>query len=216
MKMCRFKCICLLSVAWTLMVCLGCFNQVPSTAYYTLNPMVEKNGAGPVANLGQRVIGVGPLTLPDYLDRPSIVTRISPNQVAVNEGYRWAGTLQSEILRVITANLETLTNAKQVVAFPWGIAFEPDIRIRINIQAFEGNRDGKAQLKAAWTLTPGQGKQPAIQRVSQIETKVLGENFDNLAQAMGKLLADLSRQMAEAISKDLPSTSFQQLKPNHS
>ena len=201
MMMCRRKWFGMLSIGWSFVICLGCLNRVPPTAYYTLSSMAEKKEVVDAKGIGRYVIGLGPLALPDYLDRPYIVTRVSPNQVAVNEGYRWAGALQSEALRVIATNMEILTHARQVVTFPWGITIEPDVRIRIDIQAFEGNLGGKAQLKAVWSLTRRQWEQPVMQRVSEIETSVNGDDFDSLAQAMGELLADLSQQMAEAVSK---------------
>ncbi len=184
--------------------CCGCFGKAVTSSYYTLNPVAQKIDSIGTRAAAQLVIGLGPLTLPDYLDRPVIVTRIGPNRVAINEGHRWAGTLQSEILRVMALNLETLTGARQVVVFPWGVEIEPDLRFRIDIQTFEGRRGGKVRLKAAWSLSPNQWDQPAVQRVSLIERDVRGDNFDSVAAAMGETLAAFCREMADAVTKAVP------------
>lgn len=182
----------------------GCFGAVAPSSYYTLNPAVPENSLSDTKAGAQLVIGLGPLSLPDYLDRPAIVTRISPNRLVVNQGHRWAGTLQSEILRVLAADLEALTGVHPVVVFPWSVELEPDLRFRIDIQAFEGRRGGKVHLKAAWSLTPGRSDQPAVRRVTLIEEDVRGDDFDGLAAAMGQALAGLGRQMAEAVAKAVP------------
>ena len=195
-------------VGWIALIAVlissGCFGTVSRTSYYTLNPAEPESGLAPARTSDQLVIGLGPLLLPDYLDRPAIVTRIGPNRLAVNEGHRWAGTLQSEILRVLAADLEILTGARSVVVFPWNVALEPDLRFRIDVQAFEGRRGGKVQLKAAWSLTPSRSDQPAVRRVTLVEEDARGNDFDDLAAAMGQCLAGLSRQMAEAVAKAVP------------
>lgn len=186
------------------MLCSGCFGTAATSSYYTLNSAAPEAGLPDTQPGAQLIIGLGPLSLPDYLDRPAIVTRISPNRLAVNEGHRWAGTLQSEILRVVAADLEALTGARSVVVFPWPVELDPDLRFRIDIQAFEGRRGGKVQLKAAWSLTPSRSDQPAVRRVTLIEEDARGTGFDGLAAAMGQALAGLSRQMADAVSKAVP------------
>jgi len=181
--------------------CFGCFSPAGTSSYYTLNPVLP-DAVPVVSGVGARlIIGIGPLTLPDYLDRPAVVTRLGPNRLEVNEGHRWAGTLHSEVLRTLASNLETMTGAALVVVTPWSPALEPDLRFRVDIQAFEGRRDGKVQLKAAWSLTPSRSGQPAVQRVTRLEEDTRGDDFDALAAAMGRALASLSRQMAEAVAK---------------
>ncbi len=187
------------------MLCSGCVGTPGTSSYYTLNAAALEAGLPPDTRPGARlIIGLGPLSLPDYLDRPAIVTRISPNRLAVNEGHRWAGTLQSEILRVVAADLEVLTGARSVVVFPWPVELDPDLRFRIDIQAFEGRRGGKVQLKAAWSLTASRSDQSAVRRVTLIEEDAQGTGFDGLAAAMGQALAGLSRQMADAVAKAVP------------
>ena len=52
---------------------------------------------------------VGPVTVPELVDRPQMVTRVSDNEVAVNEFARWGESLKSNIPRVIASNLVKLT-----------------------------------------------------------------------------------------------------------
>jgi uncharacterized protein len=182
----------------------GCFSAGRPTVYFTLNPL-----AGPVdqrmpSPATQWVIGIGPLEMPEYLDRLDLVTRISPNRVVVHANHRWAASLQSEILRVLVDNLALETRARQVVSFPWDSHFEPDLQIAIQIQAFEGELGGKVRLRAAWSLTPAQADQPALRRVSDLEQDTAGGTFEDLVAAMGQVLGRLSLEMAAAVAKAGP------------
>lgn len=182
----------------------GCFNSAATTSYYTLNPAVAQAPPAETRTGGQLIIGLGSISLPDYLDRPAIVTRIGPNRLDVNEAHRWAGDLKSEIMRVLAADLEALTGAQQVVTIPWSVGLEPDLRFDIDFQAFEGQRGGTVHLKAAWTLTPSRSGQPAVRRVTVVKEEAPGDDFEGLAAAMAKALGGLSSQMALAVAKAVP------------
>ncbi len=188
---------------WLIAVlCCGCFGSIPSTAYYTLQPepvVAAKNSQ--TANL---TIGIGPVTLPRHLDRAAIVTRISPNRLRVNENQRWAGSLHSDILRVLSAHMENLPQVKEVVVFPWATSIEPDLRFRVEILAFEGRPGQAVTLQAAWTMAPGSSDQPAVRRASLIEEKTQGDSMEEMVAAMGRALNQLGREMGEAIAKARP------------
>ena len=180
--------------------CYGCFGPGAVSSYYTLNPPNLEASPAESDGASRLVIGLGPLSLPDYLDRPNIVTRTGPNRLEVNDGRRWAGTLQSEVLRALAANLEAMTGAEQVILFPWDVDVEPDLRFRIRIQTFEGKLGDRVRLQADWSMAPGDPDQPVVRRIAQIEEGVRGDDYEALTMAMGRALTLLSRQMAEAVS----------------
>ncbi len=193
---------------WTLwfivLLCVGCAGSGRSTAYYTLQtaPSADLRGKDPqTANL---VIGLGPVTLPRHLDRDAIVTRISSNQLKVNESHRWAGSLHTDIVRVLAARLEDLAPVREVAVFPWPTRVEPDLRFRMEILAFEGSPGKEVTLKAAWSLAQGSSIQPAVRRTSLIHQKAQGASIEEMVAAMGEALTELSNEMAEAISKAYP------------
>lgn len=200
MKPNPFFWITIMAMAW----CVGCYGAAGPTAYYTLQSVAMDEDIGLQQPATRLVIGVGPLELPEYLNRQPLVTRIGPNRVMVNDRHRWAGSLQSEILRVLADDLLLQTKAAQVVVFPWGHHVEPDLQFRIKILAFEGQSDGRVQLKAAWTLTPAHSSQPAVHRVTTLQENCDSPGFEDVAAAMGLALGRLSREMALAVSKATP------------
>jgi uncharacterized lipoprotein YmbA len=190
---------------WLIAVlCCGCFGSIPSTAYYTLQAAPEPVAAAKNPQTANLTIGIGPVTLPRHLDRDAIVTRISPNRLRVNENSRWAGSLHSDILRVLSAHMENLPQVKEVVVFPWATSIEPDLRFRVEILAFEGRPGQTVTLQAAWTMAPGSSDQPAVRRVALIEEKTQGDSMEEMVAAMARALNQLGRQMGEAITKARP------------
>ena len=57
------------------------------------------------------LIGVGPIEIPSYLDRPQIITRMRLHELMLNEHALWAEPLDKALARVIALNLGALTGA---------------------------------------------------------------------------------------------------------
>lgn len=183
---------------------IGCYGGGANYVYYTLpsvqGPTIQAEGE----KTGRLVIGLGPVALPDYLDRAAIVTRVTGTRLAVNDGHRWAGSLHSDIVRVLAANLERHRQVKEVVVFPWTSRIEPDLRFQVEIKAFEGGPGDNVTLKAAWSLTPVQPNQVAVRRIFLIQEKTNGNGIEGLVTAMGSALSGLSREMSGAVEKAAP------------
>lgn len=56
----------------------------------------------------EETIGVGPVSIPDSLDRSQIATLSGGNEVIIAEFDRWSGSCRDEIARVMTENLSAL------------------------------------------------------------------------------------------------------------
>jgi uncharacterized protein len=176
--------------------CMACASSSVPATYYGL----QSAAAPPEQSLQNPLtIGVGPVVLPDYLDRAAIVTRVSPNRLQINTGHRWAGSLQNEILQALAGNLKHETASRQVVVFPWGSNFEPDIRFRVSIHAFEGQLARRIHLNATWAMTRRGSDQVVFIGDSDIAEEITGKDFEALADAMGRALATMSHDMAAAV-----------------
>ena len=63
-------------------------------------------------------IGLAPIGLPRYLDRPQIMTRLGEHELGLSEVDLWADPLKDMIPRVLARNLAALLCA-DVQAYPW-------------------------------------------------------------------------------------------------
>jgi len=144
-------------------------------------------------------VGVGPLNLPSYLDRPQIVTRATEHQLELSEFNRWAEPLKESILRVIAVNLSNKLESTRIFGIPRRSSGIPlDFKVEINIARFDGRLGGEVLLVARWILTD-QESQVISTKVSIIREQSLGDGYDALIQAQNKTLRGLSDEIAEAI-----------------
>ena len=80
----------------------GCAATTP-TRFYTLSSLVAAPGEAS-QGLPHLAIGVGPVTLPEYLNRPQIVTRVGSNRIALADFESWAEPLDGLFARILTEN----------------------------------------------------------------------------------------------------------------
>ena len=97
----------------------GCASTQPSHFYVLTDlPSVESPPHATTAGQGPS-IGVGPVTLPKYLDRPQIATRASRYELAFAEFERWAEPLDTNVTRALVEHLARLTPTDRLTLFPW-------------------------------------------------------------------------------------------------
>jgi uncharacterized lipoprotein YmbA len=173
----------------------GCGSKQAS--YYILSSTA---GLSPVASgSGEITVGVGPVTLPDYLMRPEIVTLSRDNQVERAKFHRWAEPLDETINRVIVEDLKVMLPGAGVLEYPWNHTDRLDYRITIDVIAFERRPDGRVHLKAAWKLLNAGGE--SIRRDdSEYAVEVIDEYYDDIVKAMNSALAKLTGDLARALS----------------
>jgi uncharacterized lipoprotein YmbA len=142
-------------------------------------------------------IVVGPVTVPDVVDRPQIVLRSAPNRVEIAEQARWAAPLKSEIPRVVADNLARLLDGARTATSTQRASGAPDYRVLIDIQRFDSAPQEGATIQALWSITakdgtPLTGSSLAIERA--------GAGYDELVAAHSRALGAVSRDIAAAIA----------------
>lgn len=170
--------------------------QAPN--YYLLSPIP---GSGPPER--DRVpcitIGMQPVEVPRYLERPQIVVRENVNELEISEFDLWAEPLKNTITRVIVENLETLTCADIRGIRPGLIRQNADYRLNVEITRLDGSLGDKAVLEAVWSVAGGADSRELFVRKSRL-TKKIGWGYESLVSAQSELLAELSREMADVFA----------------
>lgn len=175
----------------------GCRSVTPPVEYYTLSPLsaMDVNLATP-SSMQKISLGIGPLSLPEYLTGSKIITRTSPNKIEKDEFHRWAGSFRGDILRVLSENLSVLAETTKVAVHPWSMASRPDYIVEIKIQELEGKLGDEVFLKAFWTIKKASSSEYSIARLSNIRTKINGSDYESLIKAKSLALVSLSKEIA--------------------
>jgi len=173
----------------------GCAPTPPPT-YFQLEEPANVQLSGIERGIA---VGVGPLNLPAYLDRPHIVTRATEHRLELSDFNRWAEPLKDSMLRVIAVNLSNELETTRVFALPRRIPVVPiEFKVEINVARFDGRLGGEVVLVARWILL-GKEDQLISTKVSIIREQSAGSDYDALIKAQNKTLQKLSNEIAEAI-----------------
>ncbi len=187
--------ICLL--AWS-----GCAGTKPAR-FYTLSPLDATGERSGTVSAEQRIaVAVGPVAIPDYLDRPQILTRSGPRGFALSEFDRWAGSLEKDISRILAENLSVLLPRDKVTVFRWGGGASPfpaEYRVGIDVTRFEGALGESVVLAAQWSVYREEERTILSASESNVREPVEGPDYDALVEAMSRALGALSREIAAAI-----------------
>jgi len=163
----------------------GCATT-PQARFYALNAAVP--AASATSNLS---LALGPVTLPEYLDRPQMVTRTGGNRLTVDEFNRWGGSLEEEIGRVLAQYLGRRLGAQHVYSYPSRIAADTDYRIAVEIRSFDGMLGGEVHLDVAWSLIDERTGKVVQTHQTAYQGLTGGADYDAYAAALSELLARL-------------------------
>jgi len=184
----------------------GC-SSTPASRFYALgsanSPEYFKNQR--IKDSG--IIAVGPIRIPEYLDRPQIVTRSGNSELTMAEFHRWGGSLDNDLKRVIPENIAQKLDSMGYLVVNWPIPGEGDLpvqyRIVIDILQFEGTPGGSVTLKCQWGIMGDDEKARKAVRVSLITEPVQGQEYEHLVAAMSNAIARLSSEIADVV-RELP------------
>jgi uncharacterized protein len=189
----------LVVILGTFLMLGGCASQ-PSR-FYLLSTLANTEAAASPGMSGQQgpTIGVGPVTLPRYVDRPQIVTRTSPYEIKLAEFDRWAEALDTNFTRALAENLSILLPTARVVMSPWPRATLIDYQITVDVTHFLSQVGGDSLLIADWTLFKGEGQDALTSGRSRFSASPGGQGYAAIVAAMSQTVASLSREIATTI-----------------
>jgi uncharacterized protein len=182
---------------------LGGCGSSPNARFYTLKPDATLTSA---ENSVPLQVVVNPVTIPDLVDRPQIVTQGAGNQVSLDEFARWAEPLKGDIARVIAANLGALLGSERVSVFDSGSDVPPVWRVRVDVVRFDSMPGDSVTVDAQWTVWPPKKNAPVMGSSLEHEP-VKGQGYDALVAAHDRALAAVSRDIASAIRTSLKAAS---------
>jgi uncharacterized lipoprotein YmbA len=176
----------------------ACASSTPRS--YLLSASPPPASAGPAAG---PVVGVGPVAIPDYLDRAAIVLPTGRDEVTLSEAHQWAEPLRAGVSRVLAENLSMMIPTDAVAVFPWRTPWTFQYRVTVEILRFDGPLGGPAVLHARWRLLDGSGRELVLRAVHRSEAAT-EPSPAALVAAQSRLLACVSRDIAAEIRSRQP------------
>ena len=171
----------------------GTTGTSPEPRLYTLAAEAPPAAA---ASAAAYLVVVGPVTIPEVVDRPQIVTRAADNRVELHEMARWAAPLRGEISRVVADNLARLLEGSRVSTTDQRASGAPDYRVLIDVQRFDSSSDGAA-IQASWNVRTREGASIAGRSVV---SEPGGMGHEALVAAHSRALGKIAAEIAQTIA----------------
>ena len=172
------------------------------TASCASSPPVRFYGLDPVSAVGDDkpsdvIMGVGPISIPEYLRRPQIVTRTAGNQLEVAEFDRWAEPVDRAFGRVLTLNLDALLDSVIAIQFPTHILVTMDYRMLGRVARFDMDAGGETVLDVQWAITDGDGNVVVQPRRSIYSARVSDpDDYNSVVRSLNEAIGAFSRDIA--------------------
>ncbi len=194
-------------LAFALLLVAGCGKTEPSRFYVLSYGHGQDGGAASTTAREGVGIGVGPVELPQYLDRPHVVTRSSDNKLELAEFEQWGGNLEDNFGHVLAENLSFELSTDRVSVYPWRASAPIEYQVTVQVIAFEVDGEGDCQLDVRWSIVDQEARRVLVMARSSYREKVGPEgggpegitDYEAVAAAMSRNISDLGRDIAAKI-----------------
>jgi uncharacterized lipoprotein YmbA len=189
------------AVLAALVALAGCADSQP-TRFYTLSALENAPGGTSRAALPDLTVGIGPVTLPPYLDRPQLVTRAGGNRMVLADFDSWAEPLQDVFARVLAENLALLLGTDDVLMLPQRRLVNLDYQVEVDVTRFDVDASGEAVLDARWWVLDEDGEKQLRSGRSTISEPAAVGDYTSAAAALSRALGAMSEEIAQAIAEE--------------
>jgi len=176
----------------------GCGSS-PPTHFYVLSNLPRPAHLNPNA-APDIAVGVGPVDLPEYLDKPQIVTRTGQNGLNLAEFDKWGESLKDNTSQVLAENPSILLPSKKVHAYPWKRSDMIEYQVLVNVSRFDHTEGGGTVLNTRWSILSGDGKTELYAKEASYVEHPAGADYSSIVAAMDRALAQFSRDIATTLN----------------
>ena len=185
-------------------LCLAACGSTPPSRYFSLSPTVAVAGPEPAERVS---LGLGPIRMPDYLQRTQLVTRGAGQELSVHQYSRWAEPLSKAFHRILAVDVDNAVDGLVVVGFPWDFdaVAELDYRLLGDVTRFEADQSGRVILDVQWGVVDlDTDTRVVLPRRTRYETQAASAGdpasvTSAMNEALGKLGQDIAVEMRAVI-----------------
>ena len=183
----------------------GCMRDSKPAQFYMLNADSGVAGSARVPAAAQGpLIGLGPIRIPEYLNRPQMIVAIADNQYQLSEDHRWAERLDQNISLALFKALPRQIGTDRIVRYPWSQRQVVDYQVGIDILEFNVDASGQSRLIAQWFVKPKD--KPAIDKRSLYQFPASTTDYAVMVKAQSQCLTKLGQEISETLRQLMTST----------
>lgn len=172
---------------------LGCAKSSKPVEYYMLDASVGIDNNQTLKGDEGPMIGLGPIRLPEYLDRFQMVVAVSENKYKLIDGHRWAEKLDQNISLALFKTLPSQLRTDRMIRYPWPQRPGVDFQVKIDILELNIDQDGRSQLVAQWSIKSKD--KTILNKRSTFTAQASTTDIDKMVQAQSECLTKLGQEI---------------------
>ena len=171
----------------------------PPVSFYTLTLDAPERSEIAVQTPFPHSIAIGPVDIPEAVNRSQLVVRVGPNRVAVLEAEHWAEPLKNGISQLVAACLRRDLEGASVAPLALSRSGAAEFSVSLDVQRFESLPDEAAVIDVVWAIKRRGADSEPITVTTHLREAVQGAGYEALVAAHSRALATLSRAIAAAL-----------------
>ncbi len=179
--------------------CIAVQNS-PTPRFYLLGAVNEKQVSKTMNIASDVLIGVGPVKIPEYQDRPQIVTRSKDRMLKFAQFDRWGESLELGLVRLIEEDLTVMLPGAKFTLYPWSSSLPVKYQVVVEIVQLDSQLDKDLFLVAQWLIIDTENSKTKIIKRSEFRQPIKPQNYFGLAQTLSTACAQLSSEIASALA----------------
>jgi len=180
----------------------GCISVTNSQTprFYTLRAIADDQISKKFNISSQVIIGIGPVEIPEYLNRPHMVTQNKDRTLNFAQFDRWGESLDLSFKRLIHEDLSAMIGGVTLQMFPWSFAIPVKYQVVVSVMQLESVLDKDLFFVAQWSIIDLERKEMIFTKRSQFRQVINPHSYAGLAQALSDVCISLSSEIAEELS----------------
>ncbi|MDD4894815.1 MAG: PqiC family protein [Candidatus Omnitrophica bacterium] len=199
MKDARYLCCAVIACAVIVLVSGGCLSvpDSPNPRFYTLEAIGKDQEAPKLDIAADTVIGIGPVRIPEYLNRPQIVTRDKNGMLTFAQFDRWGDPLDLALTRLISGNLAVMLPQASFEIFPWNMAIPVNYQVIADFVQLEAELNKDLFLAVQWSIIDAQENKMMVTKKFELRKTISPHNYSGLVKALSESCVLLSGEIAK-------------------
>lgn len=180
----------------------GCISipTTPQPRFYTLEALDRDQPVKTYDIEGKMVICIGPVKVPEFLNRPQMVTVNKKKLLEFSEFDRWGESLDFAFGRVMNENLALMMPKVTIEMYPWNLNIPIRYQVIVSIITLECDLNQDMFLLAQWTVIDHRVKKAIFTKRSALRQAIVPHNYFGLSKALSTACASLSEEIASELS----------------
>jgi uncharacterized lipoprotein YmbA len=145
---------------------------------------------------------LGPVSVPQEVDRPQIVVRDGASQILLTEQQRWAAPLKDSLPRLLAAELDRNQRDYRFVPTASGAVATPKARLAIDVTRFDVSRVAGATVSAHWVYRSLEPGSVPIEGNALGQAPVLSGDYAELVDGLRLASIQMAAHIAMQLSAD--------------